>query len=185
MADVANFNERFLATFDYYFIVNNQKTSPQKGFLLPGEENFLAFLGADEVVFSGVPELILENVRWLRISAHDIPDVSSWQKERLDFTTADFQFINRGSVADVTSYAIQFKLTNNSAYGFVNPKFYVALYQGQTLVGILPLEITKFLSGETRDVDLRSFTPNLNVTSMSVFPLVNIYDDSIFLAPGA
>jgi len=185
VSDTANLNERFIARFDYHFAANGLETDTRKAFLLPQEEGLIAFLGADENIFGGTPDLILENVRWSRISYRDIADVPAWQSERLNFSVSDFKFINRGSIEGLTSYAVQFKLTNASSYGFVNPRFYVGLYQGQTLIGILPLEITNFRSGETRDIDLRSFTPNLNVTEISLFPLIDIYDDSVYMRPGA
>jgi len=183
VAEVANLNDRFVVRFDYYFMINGQKTDVNAGILLPGEDKPVAVLGLEDSVFSGTPELVLENLKWTRISSHDVKDVPSWQGERLNFAVSDVKFIRKGSEEGVAAAAIQFKLTNQGPYGFVNPKFYVGLYQGQAMVGVLPLELQRFHSQQIVDVDLRSFATNISVTDIKVFPLIDIYDPAVYMEP--
>ena len=75
--------------------------------------------------------------------------------------------------------AIQFKLTNGSPYSYVAVDFYVALLQNGQMVGILPLHLDSINSLETKDIDLRSFTPR-NISAVTVYPLINVYDEAVF-----
>lgn len=182
-AEVANLNQQFLARFDYSFIVNGQTTQSFQGFILPGEEKLLAVSGLDAAAYGGTPDLILGKIVWQRISAHAVPNPVNWQTERLNFTVSDIKITRKGGSFGASAYAIEFKLLNDSAYSFINPDFYVGLYQGRTLVGVLPLRLDRFLAGETRSVDLRSFASGINPTEVRVFPSINLYDTAVFVQP--
>ncbi len=183
VAEVANTNERFLVTFDYYFNLNNGKSEKQHGFLLPGENKFLTLLGVKNADFSGGDvQISFDNFVWKRVNAHEIKNTTQWQSERLNFTTDNFALI-RTTNPDSGAHAdrVTFKLTNNSPYSFKAPFFYIALYFQQSLVGILPLELTSFGSLETKAIDVRVFTPNINVSDVVVYPLINVYDSEEYV----
>lgn len=183
VAEVANLNERFVVRFDYYFLINGQKTENNSGILLPGEDKPIAILGLDGAVYGGTPELVLENIKWSRVSNHEIKDVPSWQSERLNFEASDVKFIHKGAEEGAAGAAIQFKLTNRGPYGFVNPKFLVGLYQGRALAGVLPLELERFHSQQIKDVDLRSYANNISVSDVKIFPLIDIYNPAVYMEP--
>ena len=120
---------------------------------------------------------MLENIVWRRVSLHRIVDTKAWADERLNFTTSDFSFTRAGGIPEApNAHAVRFKLTNQSAYSYAEPSFYVALLDGETMVGVLPLKLPEIKSLETKDVDLRSFAESLNVDGVKIFPLINIYD---------
>lgn len=181
-AELINPNERFLVTFDYYFLINGTKTPVQKSFLLPRESRLAAALGITDGV-GGTPVIVLENVAYKRISNREVPSIAGWQSERLNFTVADFVFLKSLAQEGNNADGIQFKLTNATPYSYVNVNFYVALLQNGQIAGILPLHLDRIDSLETKDVDLRSFVPNLNVSEIRLFPIINIYDNSVY-APG-
>jgi len=79
--------------------------------------------------------------------------------------------------------AVQFKLTNQSAFGYRDANFYVGMVQGDALLALLPLQIKDFQGGETRVVDLRSYVPNLYGTGVKIYPLINIYNAGAYLPP--
>jgi len=180
VAEMTNPNSRFLVSFDYYFVINGEKTPSQRTFLLPGESRPVAYLGI-EGGQSGSPSMVLENISWTRISAHKILDVKNWQNYRLDFSASDFVFLKSLAQEGTNSDAIQFNFTNNSPYSYIGPDFYVALLQSGSMVGILPLHLDSIKSLETKSIDLRSLAPGLNVTDIAVYPIINLYDDSVYL----
>lgn len=180
VSELVNPNERFLVRFDYYFVVNGKKTSVQKTFLLPGESRFAPLLGVKEVI-NGTPAIVLENIAYERISNRVVSDISVWQKYRLNFTVSDFVFVKSVAQDSGSVDAVQFTLVNNSPYNYVAPDFYVALLQYGQLVGVLPLHVERFNSLEVKHVDLRSFVPNLSVSDIAVYPVINIYDDTVYV----
>jgi hypothetical protein len=184
LAEVVNSNQRFLAAFDYYFIVDGVKTSVQRAVLLPGEDKFFGNFGLKSSAAPGAPEFILENISWERISNLTVPNVKQWQDDHLHFSISDFEFTRAESTEGAGGHIVKFKLTNNSPYDYATPKFYVALYFQQSLVGVFPITVQRFKSLETRNIDLRSFVSNLQVSDIEVFPLINIYDPDVYVAPG-
>ncbi|MEK7131576.1 MAG: hypothetical protein AAB797_02475 [Patescibacteria group bacterium] len=180
VAELINPNNRFLAKFDYYFVINGAKTPSQKTFLLPGTSRPVAHLGIKDGA-DGAPIIVLENIKYERISAHQISDTGSWQAERLNFQVSDFVFLKSLAQEGQNTDALQFKLTNASPYSYVNTDFYVALLQNGQMVGILPLHLDFINSLETKNIDLRNFAAGLSITEIALYPIINIYDDSVFL----
>lgn len=183
VAMVTNPNPRFKVSFDYYFVFGDQKTLAQRGFLLAGETRPIVQLGLDDANYSGDGSLVIENIAWRRISGHEVSDPIAWQKERLNFTISDFQYISKGSALAGDSSAVQFKLKNDSAYGYVSPKFLIGLFQNQNLEEVVPFEVDKFSPQEIRDVDVRNFPTNLNVTEVQIFSLIDPYNKEVYLEP--
>lgn len=186
VAEVVNPNERFLVYFEYYFDFGSFKTETQKAFLLPNQTQPVVSLGIESGAEPGVPILVMTNLDWQRISNHQIKDIKTWQSYRLNFKVSDFNFIRAQSTgqAGADTHVINFKLINSSPYDYKTADFYVGLYQSEAFVGILPLRFdTGFKSLETKPVDLRSFAASLATDRVTVFPLINIYDQQVYLEP--
>ncbi|KKP59455.1 MAG: hypothetical protein UR53_C0002G0069 [Candidatus Magasanikbacteria bacterium GW2011_GWC2_34_16] len=179
---IENPNPRHVVYFDYYFISGEESTHLRRGVVLAGENKPFVAFGLSDSVASGA-SIVIENIAWKRISNHTILDVPTWQSERLDFVASDFVFTRPLTKEEASANVVQFKLTNNNPFGYVAAKFVVELLQNGNLVGVLPLELDNFRSLETRDIDLRSFVPNLSVTDLKIYPLLDIYDPTVFLPP--
>jgi len=182
VAELINPNSRFFVRFSYYFIINGVKTPPQKTFLLPGASRLVAQLGLKDGA-GGAPAIVLENIEYRRISAHEVTDTIGWQAYRLNFQVSDFVFLKSLAQAGQNTDAIQFKLTNASPYSYADPDFYLALLQNGQMVGILPLHLDFINSLETKNIDLRNFVSGLSVTEIALYPIINVYDDAAYLAP--
>ena len=183
VSEVSNPNERFFVSFNYHFVVGGVPTETKETFLLPNETRLVASLGYMGSYPDGA-ELVITDWQWKRISNHSVKDVELWQAERLNFLVSDFSFTRSGEVVDgAVANVVKFNLNNASPYSYAQTVFQVNLYQGNALAGVLPLELSNFLSGEIRAVDLRSFVNGLNVTDIKVVPLINIYNNSVYLAP--
>ena len=179
VAELINPNNRFLAKFDYYFVIGGEKTPLQKTFLLPGESRQVAFLGIKNEA-GNAPVVGLENIKYERISAHKIADTNSWQSYRLNFQVSDFVFLKSLAQEGQNTDAIQFKLTNNSPYSYAAPDFYAALLQNGQMVGILPLHLDSINSLETKNIDLRNFASGLSATEIALYPIINVYDEGVY-----
>ncbi|TSC84002.1 MAG: Uncharacterized protein G01um101413_805 [Parcubacteria group bacterium Gr01-1014_13] len=182
VAELVNPNSRFLAKFSYYFIVGSEKTPTQKTFLLPGESRPVAYLGIKDGAGSA-PVIVLENIQYQRISAHTVPNSLGYQAYRLNFKVSDFVFLKSLAQEGSNTDAVQFKLTNASPYSYIGVDFYVALLQNGEMVGILPLHLDSINSLETKDVDLRSFVSGLSISEIALYPIINVYDERVFLTP--
>ncbi len=182
VTEVSNPNPRLKAEFSYYFQLDGEKrTKLREGFVLPGERTLVAELGVENNF--GNSSLMIENLVWKRISSRLVPNVTEWQKERLDFTVEDFKFTEAGPTI-ANANIINFKLRNNTPFGYTEPKFYVALLQaGDSVAAILPLQLTSFKSLEVREIDLRHFVPNLRATQAIVFPQIDLYNRMVYMAP--
>ncbi len=180
VAELVNPNSKFLAKFDYYFVVGGQKTPTQKTFLLPGETRPVAYLGIKDGS-GGAPAIVLDNIQYERISTHAVADTAGYQKYRLNFQVSDFVFLKSLAQAGQNTDAIQFKLTNASPYSYAAADFYVALLQNGQMVGILPLHLDAINSLETKNIDLRNFASGLSVTEIALYPIINVYDPEVFL----
>lgn len=183
VSQLANLNPGWLVNLDYSFTVDGTESVAMRATLLPGEQRPVALFGISSAGAPGSVSLNLKNVAWQRISAKVIPDTAAWQAERLQFAVDKFTFNAANTVDGASANIIRFTLTNKSSYGYVKPKFYVGLMSGETIVGLIPLELPDFASLETKNVDVRSFVSNLSITDVKVFPLINVYDDSVYLPP--
>lgn len=180
VAQLTNPNERFLVGFTYYFDFGNGVRTPEhKTILLPLQSRPAAYLGIKDGLTSA-PAIVLKDIQWKRISGHEVGEVRSWQDYRLNFVVSDFQFVRSPGEDTANAHAISFTFTNNSPYEYVEPEFYVGLLQNQSLSAIMPLQLNNFKSLEARQVDLRNFNQNLNVTDVIVYPMINIYDSSVY-----
>lgn len=181
-SELANPNTRYIAYFDYYYDFGGIATPKQTGFLLPQETKPIVQLGLDTNTYPGSPNLMIGNVRWQRISAHTVPDTALWQAERSNFSVEDFSFTFAGEQG-LDASAVRFSLVNNTAYGFKDPVFYVGLYHNNGLVGAMRFDLTDFESLQRRDIDLRNYLDNLTVSEIKVFPVIDLYDNSVYLPP--
>jgi hypothetical protein len=181
-SELANPNARYIVYFDYYYDFGGVASAKQAGFLLPQETKPMVQLGIDTNVYPGSPNLMVENIRWERISAHTVPDTAAWQAERSSFSVENFVFSFSGEQG-LNASAIRFSLINNSAYGFRNPVFYVGLYNNGGLVGAMRFDLADFESLQRREIDLRNYTENLTVSEIKVFPIIDLYDNSVYLPP--
>lgn len=182
VSEVSNPNPRFLAKFDYnYLLGEDASTTMRHALLLPGEVRPLAYLGYTEGVPDDNTNLVISNVVWERIDAHQAPNIEDWQKERLNFVVNDFSFTAYRNAEGANAHVIEFNLTNDSIVGFKESYFYVGLFDNNSLVGILPWRLANLRVGQTVEADLRSFAPDLNVSEIKIFPLINIYDKEAYL----
>lgn len=184
VADVANTNDDFSARLTYHFVVNGVPTTQQTTVLLPGENRPVVALGLSNVDSASDVVFQVDAAGWQRVNPHQVANPDEWQADRLRFEVSSTSIRTGQSTSDgLRVNKITFDLTNNSSYGYIQPNFYVGLYEGDALVGVMPLTLADFPSLKTVPVDLRNFVGNLNASDVKVFPLINLYDRSVYLTP--
>ncbi|PIT87287.1 MAG: hypothetical protein COU31_03680 [Candidatus Magasanikbacteria bacterium CG10_big_fil_rev_8_21_14_0_10_40_10] len=185
VAEIYNPNKDFIVEFSYHFVIDSKQTKTQKTFLLPGQDRPTVYLGYESLSSPSSPNLVFDEVKWKRVSKHDIVDPISWQNNHLNFKLDNFSFSRFYSATEekIDAHVVKFDLTNLSPYSYNNPSFYVGLYQGSNFVGLIPFQFDgSFLTLEKKSVDLRSFSTNLLADHAQIIPLINIYKEDAFLA---
>lgn len=181
LSEIINPNNRHKVSFDHYFDFNGVLTDVRHESLLPQENRPLVVFGLDSSLFLGSPSIVIKNIKWSRISAHDVVDTNLWQKERLNFEINDFVFTPPSSVDTASINSIKFSIKNNTSYSYSDPLFYISLYQNGLLVGIMKFDLVDFRSLETRNIDIRNFVENLYITSAELHPIIDIYDEESYI----
>ena len=184
MVRVKNPNQRWLAWIEYKFVYVGGETQTRLAFVLPGAERLVAELGTTANSYPVDAQLVLTNSVWKNINPHAVSDVENFISSRLQFPVTEVQFTPASLALGLASNQVTFSLTNASPYSYWSPEFYVELLQGSETVGVLPLQFDRFRSGEKRTVDLRSLISGLSVTDVQVYPIVNVFDKNVYIAPG-
>ena len=182
-AEATNPNERWIARVRYKFVFGGGETDAFETLLLPQSSHPIAVFGHETDVFPTGVRLEIADIKWRRVDPHRVPDVSSYVSERLLFAAEDVRFV-RAERGDLPTDRLQFTLANNSAYGYWQALFYVALYDGDVLSGVVPLTLEQFRSGDIREIDLRFIPDSLSVTDIQAIPLIDVFDSSVYMEPG-
>ena len=165
--------------FDYTIGIGQEVERFPDGFLLPGEERPLArtIRGAP----AGTAVFNIDAVSWRRVSRREIPDFAVWRNEHLNFEVTNAEFLpaiiqGKGSVSRA-----RFTIANQTAYGYVAPKFLVLLYRGTRLAGIQSTILDQFKSGETRAVEVSWIDGLGAVSNIEVIPEIDILNPEVYL----
>ncbi|MFH1789858.1 MAG: hypothetical protein ABH832_02210 [bacterium] len=182
VAEVINPNEHFIISFDYSFAFNQNETPIQRAIILPGQGRPVASLGVDKLSAVGSPNIIISNLSYKRISAHEVSDPKAWQDYRLDFEISGLKFVpvQSGNQQSADASIISFNLENSSPYNYKGASFYIGLRSGGSFVSLLPLYIDYFSSLQTENIDLRSFVSGLYVDDVELYPLINPYESDAY-----
>ena len=185
VTEIQNPNHNFMAIIKYRYFLGVTSTGQFEGIVLAGDRSMLNILGLpEEQVAVGSVALQIENMGWKRISPHQVKDPPAWQEERLRFRIKDFTFQNSMATDGLKTNRIAFTLKNESAYAYKTPRFFVGLYSGDALIGVMPLQTEDFRSQEEKNIELRNFSSSLQPTEIKIFPQINLYDPAVYLSPG-
>ncbi len=182
VSTITNPNTRHIAFVTFTYALSNTTTPTKTIAILPGQKQLAAELGLSTNIYPNKPSFRILSTKWQRISPHTIFDVPSYTKERLHIETTDVSHIPAGGLSGPTDRLL-FTLHNKSAYSFYQVNGYIAIYTSNTLTGIRPITIDRFLSDEARTFDIRFLSSLGQVETIEFFPLVNIFDPNSFIAP--
>lgn len=182
LAGVKNPNERWLAIVTYKFTFSGGETGLAWTILLPGSQRPIAYFGFKSSRYPTNPSLVIEDIKWKKISPHAVPGVKEFTDERINFPVENFEFTQASESAAIPNNIIQFDVYNNTAYNYWEPSFYIELINGNRTVGVVYLVIDQFKSGEVKHIDTRSFVDNLEIDNVKVWPVINVFDENEFMS---
>ena len=184
VARASNPNERWVAIITYKFIFSGGETDSAQTVLLPKAQRPIAYFGFEPNNYPSNPRLVIENIDWKSISAHAIKDVDGFIAERSNFPAGNLQFTRASLSQGVPNHIIEFDISNNTAYNYWEPSFYIELIKGNRTAGMIYFVASEFKSREERHVDFRSYIENLEISDIKVWPVVNVFDNSQYMSVG-
>ena len=181
---VNNPNEQFIAYVTFHYVFADVTTPSQTQVVLPQTRQGLVVYGYETPSYPAQARLVIDEVRWQRVSPHVVADPQRYMAERLRFTVSDFTYIRPGGNEPTLTNALSFTLQNASVYSYWDASFHILLKRGESIVGVIPLSELQFRAGESRDVDIFTFAELTQVDSIELLPTVNVFDRDIFLPAG-
>jgi len=180
VANVTNANSSwYLASFDYYFLLQGQTTDKKTSFLLPGETKYVMDLAWESAQSFSTAELILENLKWEKKA-----DYESLKDKVLHITTEDVKFVSSkklGISDKVPVSQAQFTTKNDSAYNFFQVDYEIVLFRGSQIVGVTKTFVKNFQAGDEEEMKVNFYHALGSVDSVLVIPEVDILNSDVFM----
>lgn len=181
VAKIKNPNENHVATkATFELIVGGELVDTTETFVYPGEEKYVAFFGVELDRFVS-PVVSLKNVAWKRVH-----DFESYATPRLNFEINNTEFLNArdsGIKGELSISTLSFDVKNNTAFSYWNVGVYMVLLNDQRAVAANYVSLDNFLSGETRNVEVRFYESIPSVSVVEVLPEIEILEDSSYILP--
>ena len=172
LAQVANPNAAWLATFDYQFKTPPGNSLIRKGFALPGETKNLMDLG----IKGSSVQLEITNQKWIKYG-----NFSYLKDVRHNFVFDKAEFIAGAGLGEPDR--LVFELANKSPFGYWQFGVQALLYSGSQLVSINYLNLEQLKSGESRRVELFWHESLPAINNFEIKPDVNILDEDNIMPP--
>lgn len=174
IAKLFNPNEHFSASkVDLQLFVGSKSIAEKSTFILPGEEKLIVFFG-EEIEQVSSPVLRIVKVQWARQRAY-----AEYAEPRLNFEITEIDFTSANNQLPVST--LNFKIKNNTAFSYWQVGVYAGLVSGGSITAGNYILLDQFVSGETRDVEMRWHEPLFGITDFEIFTEVNILDESVFM----
>lgn len=174
MARINNSNAGWWGEFDYYFLVEGQKSGEGKSFILPNETKYLTAFN-QSYGLGGDVTLIIENMKWARIDKHKIPDWQDYKNKHLDILIKDIQFTAADNNSADNINQLVFTAINKTAYNYQEADFVAVLSSGPRVVGVNRYQFSDFLSNEERQFR-GNWKGNYGRAQVEIMLEVNIMD---------
>ncbi|MFA6321921.1 MAG: hypothetical protein WCX71_00385 [Candidatus Buchananbacteria bacterium] len=176
---VKNPNNNFVAlNVTYQLLVNDQILAEKTGYVYAGEEKYLGIFGQEIADAAGASVRIVK-VDWSRFN-----NFSVYGSQRLKFKVSDINFKAAGESGvkgDLPVSILNFKILNDSAYGYWHVGVYMILLNGTSPVGANYISLDNLLSKETREVEMRWYESLPAVSSVEIYPEADIISSESFM----
>ncbi len=179
ITEIVNSNVQWMVeSFDYYFIMGEQKTNVKTGFVLPEEDKYVMYLNYKTDRSFSSANIVIENIKWKKT-----PNYGAMREKILQFGFENPVVLasSKSGISEAGDVAnISFDVLNKSAYNFWEPKFTVLLYKGDKLAAITSAVIDSLSSGEKRSVSINLFQSLPRGVEMQILSDINILDPNVF-----
>jgi hypothetical protein len=184
---VQNPNPRHWGSFSYCFKTGEIELECGTDFLLPNEKKIISALGLKISSRPTNARFIINQIGWKKLSAHDIPDWSSYKNERLQIEIKNVSF-KPAAASDLSEKislnSLSFSASNRSAYGFWEAPLTIILYRSNRIVGISKYTLKELASYDTREINITWPGDLSGVNDIDIIPDINIMNEGNYLRPG-
>ena len=176
---VENPNEGHVAQITYRFEYSGDSSEQETVVVLQDESQPLVLFNLAERPRSA--QIVVDDVRWWRVDRHSVPDPMAWKDARLNFEISDLNHSNDVTIGDRTVGRTTMKLHNKSGFGYYEIDLYIALKRGGTVVGINRTSLSSLMPNEERMVQVDWFDKTTSPSSIEVYTVVNLFDESVYM----
>lgn len=184
IVNLSNPNKNWRGKVTYNFTYAGGTSPSVTAEFLPGGNQILAVFGVEASSYPTNVSVNIEKVEWQRISSHIVSDPLDFLETRVNFSAENVVFVPANQRDGVITHAISFDILNNSVYGYWLPRFDVIFLNNQSPVGVQRIEVEEFRPGDIKNIELRSFAPQLRVTEIKLIPHIDVFDETEYIAPG-
>ena len=181
---VENDNPNFWAELRYHVNVGGAAQRTRTAFVLPGQSKYLAELGASSDAGSGV-EMVVESRAWHRAVTSGGLTAQQYADTRLNIHADNAAYVPSDPQATSPVSSATFTLNNDTAFGYYDVSLLVLLERGDAIVGADVVPVDRLLPEEQKPMQVYWYQSLPQVTKVEVVPDINIYDPSVYRAPGA
>ncbi|HBK34615.1 MAG: hypothetical protein UU08_C0004G0013 [Candidatus Uhrbacteria bacterium GW2011_GWE2_40_58] len=176
---VINPNWDWWAEFDYRFASGDQEETGTS-FILPGEEKPVTALSVASSNPLHFAEVEIENIHWHRLDHLVVGNYPDWFEDRFRLVIEDEVFDPSFVLNEQTIGRISFTVTNEGAFSFYNPVFYVVLWRGTSVVGVTCTTLSSLEAGDSQEVVVNWFGLVPSTSKIEIIPEINIFDPDVY-----
>jgi len=183
IAEVANYNKKYWAEFDWSFAAGSEVVQSGRSFILPDEKKYVMALGQAGSAFAA-PDFIISKVEWRRIDQKAIKDWESFKQEHLNIAIREKEYISGRDLnfsGKIKIDQLKFTAVNMSPYNYREIKFAILLFRGGGIFSAGEYTLEDFRSGQERSVSLNWKGDSGFSSEIRIVPEVNILDRSVYL----
>lgn len=182
VAQIDNLNPDWYVEFDYYFVIDEQKTPVRRNFIMPKKTKYL-----NEFLFPAGMEpnqvvLRIENMKWQRIRATDISNVEEFVAQHLAIEVGDIKITNAAALGFSGSQfkRVSFSVKNNTPYNYWVVDLYIVSKVGNRILESNKYQLNKFYAGDKVDVSLL-WTGQVQGAKFDIIPSIHIFDEENYI----
>ena len=178
---IFNGNEKWVVRSAVAQLVNNNEVIAEKNFLVyPSEVKYVIFFNQAEANPNS------SQIRIAKVGWRHYLKFADFAASRLDFEISEIEFksprdLNLGGKLPVS--LLTFKIKNNTPYDYWQVGLYMVLLSSQKVGGANYLALEKFLSGQTRPVEMRWYESLPPVYEIEIIPEVDILNSASYMPP--
>ncbi len=184
LAKITNPNTEHWGSFDYCFFSQGREIECGQNFILPAETKYVLSLAQELAYRPADARLVINNLSWQRINAHQYPDWQKFQAEHLNFEIKDIKFspANASGLSEKLNLnSLTFAVRNHTPYNYWEVGFNIVLFSGNAVAGINRYTAAEFMSGEEKDIQLSWPGTVSRVTDVEIIPEINILREDIYI----
>jgi len=180
VAGIGNPNKKWMAQLVVAQLVSGSEVIEQKElFLYPQEEKYVVFFKQKDID-PGSAVIKISEVHWRRVL--DFPALAE-PKLNFEISEVNFQPATKlGLTGNLPISNLSFKIQNKTAYSYWQVGLVMVLLTSQgTVGGANYFVLDRFLSGETRTVEMRWYEPLPPITDVKIIPEVDIFNAAAYM----